>query len=503
MAHPRTTALALVAVAGVTTSLGYAPVEQPFFTLLGVALYIVVCASTLVAASSRRFMLLVGVLFAVSFMAPLIWWMNAVSHGAYATLVFAEVVLMAPLALSLRWASRRRMWPLWGSAVWVTFEALRSSFPFSGFPWGRLAHATVDTPFAAFTRYIGPAATSAVVFLAAACVASLVLYRTRRAIAISIAAFVALASVGALLPTGLASPAGTREVALIQGDVPGPAGTWPRGEIFRMHLQATARLAADIQAGVRPQPDFVIWPENGMDIDPHADPAAAAALTQMVKDVGAPILVGGILDGPTPTTAYNAGFVWTEQGEEDRYIKRNLVPYGEYVPFRQVIGDLVPQFDREIPRDMLPGDQPGDLAIADITLGDAICWDVAYDSAIRDVINNGAQILTVQTSNASFTGTSQPDQQWQISRLRAIETGRYILVPSTNGISGIADAHGKTLVKAPIHQPAIISMKVSLADGTTLGVRIGKWLEWLLIAATVAAMAATVVNKRQMKRSQR
>ncbi|MGH8939693.1 MAG: apolipoprotein N-acyltransferase, partial [Actinomycetes bacterium] len=86
----------------------------------------------------------------------------------------------------------------------------------------------------------------------------------------------------------------------------------------------------------------------------------------------------------------------------------------------------------------------------------------------------------VQTSNASFTGTAQPDQQWNISRLRAIETGRWVLVPSTNGISGIADASGREVARAPLHEPATLSADVPLAGGSTPALRISGWLELLL-----------------------
>ena len=157
-----------------------------------------------------------------------------------------------------------------------------------------------------------------------------------------------------------------------------------------------------------------------------------------------------------------------------------LVPYGEYVPFRRALCGIVPRFDRDIPRDMLPGDRSGALRVGDFTVGDTICWDIAYDGIVRETVKAGAQMLVVQTSNASFTGTSQPTQQWNISRLRAIETGRWVLVPSTNGISGIADASGNEKARAPLHEPATLSADVPLAGGLTPALRFGGWLELLL-----------------------
>ena len=87
----------------------------------------------------------------------------------------------------------------------------------------------------------------------------------------------------------------------------------------------------------------------------------------------------------------------------------------------------------------------------------------------------------VQTSNASFTGTSQPEQQWQISRLRAIETGRFVLVPSANGISGIANAKGETIAEAKTQKPTTLSADIELGTGITTGVRWGGRLQKFLV----------------------
>jgi len=276
-------------------------------------------------------------------------------------------------------------------------------------------------------------------------------------------------------------------VAIVQGDVPGEFLTWARGEIFELHAAETERLADSIAAGGTPQPDMVLWPENATDVDPYVDQALGRRIQSLSARVGAPILVGGIFDGPTVDTSYNAGVVWDADGPGDRYLKRELVPYGEYVPLRRQLGGLVPRIDRDIPRDMLPGKQPGALRIADTIVGDTICWDIAYDGIVREAIDAGAQVLVVQTSNASFTGTSQPEQQWDISRLRAIETGRWVLVPSTNGISGMVDPTGRGVERAPLRAPATLNAQIGLAAGSTPALRLGGPLEYLLVTLGLGA----------------
>ena len=144
-------------------------------------------------------------------------------------------------------------------------------------------------------------------------------------------------------------------------------------------------------------------------------------------------------------------------------------------------GAIVNRLARDIPRDMLAGHEPGALQIGDTLIGDTICYDIAYDAVARQAVDGGAQLLVVQTSNAAFTGTAQPEQQWDISRLRAIETGRWVAVPSTNGISGFVDPHGHSVERAPLHRPATLNARVELASDTTPAMRIGAPLEYVLV----------------------
>ena len=470
---------------GVLSSLNFDPVGLPFAMVVAIA-GLTWLAHALRAARKRTVMV-TGLLYGLAFMGPLIWWMNAVSHGAYVGLVVAEALFYIPIMLALRASARLRWWPLWGAAVWVLGEWARGRFPFTGFPWGRLAHTSIDTPFEAYARLVAMPGTSAVLFLVAALLVVLVTTSAWRTRGVAVAGVLAIAGVGAVLPTGIAGADGTRQVALVQGNVPGVFLTWPIGEIFKLHAAETDKLADKIDAGEVPRPDMVLWPENSTDTDPYFDEPVKQRIQALSKRIGAPILVGGIFDGPTSTTAYNAGVVWTANGPGERYVKLKPVPFGEYVPWRKQAGFFVNRLARDIPRDMLAGDEPGVLKIGATEIGDTICYDIAYDSVTRGAVNGGAQMIVVQTSNAAFTNTSQPEQQWDISRLRAIETGRWVAVPSTNGITGFVDPDGRSVARAPMHEPATLSAKVTLASGRTPALVIGAPLEYVLVVLGLGA----------------
>ncbi|AXT84955.1 apolipoprotein N-acyltransferase [Aeromicrobium sp. A1-2] len=478
-AWPAATAL------GVLSSLAFDPVGLPYAMVVSVAGLIWLAHG--LRDARKRTVAVTGLLYGLSFMGPLIWWMNAVSHGAYIGLVIAESLFFVPIMLALRASSRLRWWPVWGAGVWVLGEWARGRFPFTGLPWGRLAHTSIDTPFSAYVRLVAMPGTSAVLFLVASLLVVLITSSTWRPRGVALAGIVAVAGLGSVLPTGIAGADGTRQVALVQGDVPGVFLTWPLGEIFKLHAAETERLADRIDAGEVPRPDMVLWPENSTDTDPSFDLPVRQRIMQLSGRIGAPILVGGILDGPTVTTAYNAGQVWTAAGPGERYVKLKPVPFGEYVPFRDEASVVVDRLARDIPRDMLAGDEPGALQIGDTLIGDTICYDIAYDSVIRRAVDGGAQMIVVQTSNAAFTGTSQPSQQWDISRLRAIETGRWVVVPSTNGITGVVDPSGRSVEQAPLHEPATVNAQVTLASGTTPALEIGVPLEYALVILGLGA----------------
>lgn len=480
----------LGAVLGAASAAAFEPLAVPGLMVLTLAGYFALLRS--LRDERRRYVLLVGFVFGLAFMGPLIWWMNAVDRWAWVALVLIEALFLAVITAVLRAAVHAPGWPVWAAAIWATGEAVRGAVPLSGFPWGRLAHTAIDTPYEGWVRLVALPATS---WLLALTAALLVVAVERRSLLALGAAALPLA-VGFVLPVGIADGGQERTIAVVQGNTPGPFLDWPRAEIFRMHVAETRTIDQPV--------DLVLWPENGSDLDVFANEYARDTVTELSREVGAPMLVGAILDGPTPTTAYNASVLVDADGpHEDVYLKQNIVPYGEYVPFRQQLGPLVPRFDRDIPRDLVPGDGPGAMQVDGMTVGLTICWDIAYDSAVHGAVDLGAQFLAVQTSNASFMDFGmgvQPQQQWAISRLRAIETGRWVTVASTNGISGVVRPDGSVAARAPVKEPATLVQQVQLADGTTPATRWGQ--VWSVVIA-VAAVAGWLFGARAIRKERR
>ncbi|GAB2741008.1 apolipoprotein N-acyltransferase [Nocardioides pakistanensis] len=492
--------LALAGTAGVAVAVSFEPFALVWLLPLGVA-----GLSLLLRGATPRDGAVAGAVFGSAFMLVLLPWLQVIGVDAWIALSLLEGVFYALLGVGAVLVQRFAWWPLWTAMLWVAVEALRSSFPFGGFPWGRLSFATVDTPAAGLFAYVGAPGTTFVVALLGTTLAWAVLEARRtpvRGIA-AVAVPVLLASSGTAFapwePAADQEPTDVVSVAAVQGNVPGEGmdAFAERRVVLENHVQATHDLAARIEAGEVARPDLVVWPENSTDIDPFADPTVHADIQGAVDAVGVPVLVGAMVSGEEPGDVLNQGIVWTPGGgPQQSYSKTHPVPFGEYIPFRDLLAPMIKRLD-QIPRDMVPGTEPGLLTMGDTTVGDVICFEVAYDELLHDVVDGGAELVVVQTNNATYMGTGQIEQQFAISRLRAIETNRYVVVAATNGVSGVIGPDGQVVERAPVREQSVLMRSLPIYGGQTPAVRWAPVVELLFtLGAVVSVLVALAVNYR-------
>ncbi|WP_020573896.1 apolipoprotein N-acyltransferase [Actinopolymorpha alba] len=487
--------LALAVVAGASLAVTFPPLGWVWLMPFSVAVLTLVCRGVRVRRGA-----LLGFGFGVGFFLVLLQWSRVAGLDGWLALSLVEAAFMAALGAGLTLVTRLRLWPVWAAALWVGVEFARGVFPLGGFPWGRLAFALDDTPMAALASLAGVPFVSFVAALVGNLLLWAVLARGRglgvRGVAVGAAA--ALAFGGLLVPLPTAGE-GTATVAVVQGNIPG-RGLEFLGRartVTRNHLAATQELMRDVEAGRVPRPDFVLWPENSTDIDPFNDLITRDTVEQAVHTAGVPILVGAILDGPGPYYRRTTGVVWDPKtGPGQTYVKQHPVPFGEYIPFRQL---LLPYIDRLqlVGRDTYAGNKPGTMRIAGYDVGEVICFEIAYDGIVREVGQGDSQMLVVQTNNATFTGTGQPQQQFAITRMRAIEYGKEALVASPNGISGIIAPDGKVIAQSKEATRQVYVAKVPLRTTPTLAARLGAVPEWLLIAVGLGAVGLALSRRRR------
>lgn len=482
-------------VAGVLLGLAFQPYNLPWLALLAIPVLLITLDGVSMRAGA-----LIGSGFGIAYFAVLVPWLSVIGGDAAIALAILEGLFYGVFGAFATRLLRLRGWLLWLPTLWVATELAAASVPFGGFPWGRLAWAFADSWPGRYAALVGIPGVSFLVALAGtlvfAAVARQQAIRLRIALA---AAALAVAVLGIAVPLPSDHEGRTVTVAMVQGNVPGDGMDF-LGEartVTRNHLAATQQLAADVASGSKPKPELVIWPENSTDIDPFKDAETKTDIETAVRAVGVPILVGAVLEGPGPNERQTTGVVWDPAtGPGKVYAKRHPVPFGEYIPFREQLLPYIKRLEM-VGRQTAPGTEPGVLPIGGVTYGDVICFEIAYDDVVADVMRGGAQILVVQTNNATYGKTGQPEQQFAITRLRAIETGRTVLVASTNGISGVIHPNGSVEHKSAQSVRDVYVATVPVRDGDTLATVLGPWPQWILAGIGLLGVVPALAGRRR------
>ncbi|WP_068061776.1 apolipoprotein N-acyltransferase [Nocardia xishanensis] len=518
---------------------------RPFWFLAPVG--IAVLTATVRGAGSLRGGFGYGMLAGLGFFVPLLPWTGIyVGPAPWLALSTVCAVYIGLFGLLANLIGRLPGWPLWVALAWVTTEWARSSFPFGGFPWGRLAFGQADGWFLSLAAVGGAPLVGFAVALTGTGLAALVarLATTRAAGApgpdassdeaktaagernsadesapsgsarsraglasktgiITAAATLAIMPVaGVILRSALPAPEDgdrTITVAAIQGSVPrlGLDFNAQRRAVLDNHVRRTEQLADDVAAGRVRRPDVVIWPENSSDIDPLRNADAAAVITRASEAIHAPILVGAVLVNGDRTTT-NSVMVWNgADGPADRHDKKIIQPFGEYLPMRSFFRLFSEYADRA--GYFVPGNGDGVVRADGVDIGVATCYEVAFDRAFRDSMRAGAQLLTVPTNNATFGDSEMTYQQLAMSRVRAVEHGRALVVAATSGVSAIVTADGAVPQQTELFVPAALVADLPSRSSTTLATRIGAAPEWVSAILTAAAVVVAWSRRRRSR----
>ncbi|HAP75312.1 MAG TPA: apolipoprotein N-acyltransferase [Acidimicrobiaceae bacterium] len=282
-------------------------------------------------------------------------------------------------------------------------------------------------------------------------------------------------------------------IAAVQGG--GPQGTHaidtPASEVLDRHLAATRT----IEPGTV---DMVLWPENVVDVNvirfdgspQHALIAAEA------ERLGVPMVVGITEDTVDLSGFLNAQVVVTPDGEVlSRYEKVRRVPFGEYMPMRDLL-DALGAPTELVPRDAVAGTGPAVLELPDGTeLAVVISWEVFFGGRANDGVSSGGQLIVNPTNGSSYTWTVLQTQQVASSRLRAVEQGRWVVQAAPTGFTAFISPDGEVYQRTSISEREVVVREVVLRDGRTWYSHIGN-LPWVLLFAI--ALAVIVWRERRV-----
>jgi apolipoprotein N-acyltransferase len=343
----------------------------------------------------------------------------------------------------------------------VCVELLLRTVPFTGFGWSRLSFTQVDAPL----QFLYPSGGVVLVAFLIALISS--------ARSVFNLALICLVIAGLSFLPRIEAADKKSSIALVQGGVVklGLEFNSKPKEVFLRHLQQTSKSVTFDQV------DLVIWPENAVDIDINTNDEVKKLINQKSVFLDTPLLVGGVTK--SGDNLLNQSFLFDPQIKQS-YSKRYLTPFGEYLPLRG-IATKVSRYADQI-TDFKAGQQDTKFLIENATFQSLICYELLNDS-FRDQIDTN--FLVIQTNNATFGDTAQLDQQLNIARVRAIETGRYIAYVSTTGTTSFIDNRGKIIEKLPKFESSTLFGEVNHVIGITTTQIIGKYLEYLAVGALV------------------
>ena len=348
--------------------------------------------------------------------------------------------------------------------IFIVLEEIRNRFPFQGFGWARIAYSQADAPYAKIAAHGGAVALSAITVLIG--LVLFFLFQKQLQILILLPLLIVLVPFNVQINQ-------TTQALMIQGNVPklGLDFNSRAKEVFLNHVKET-----EIALKENRKVDFILWPENSVDVDPFRNPEVFDAL----NTYEVPLIVGAIVG--RANDIFNTSILWTKASQHV-YIKQHLTPFGEYIPLRSLASKISPFVDDV--RDFSPGNESTIFTVDKAQIAPVICYEL-LDDQILEKAAQSSNLLAVQTNNATFGDSAQSAQQLQITRIRAIEHSRNILSVSTTGYSAVIDYKGKVLQKSDMAAAQHLYAEIGLISSTSPRDKYGDWalvmtLIWLLI----------------------
>ena len=280
-------------------------------------------------------------------------------------------------------------------------------------------------------------------------------------------------------------PVRYENVALVQ------PGVLPDGAT---RFDASARITADLPGS--PRSDLIVWGESSVSTDLTRDTATLARLRALSAAASAELLVNEDARKADGTISKDAVLIGPD-GIRARYAKMRLVPFGEYIPLRPLLG-WIAGISRAAAENRTPGTsfhlfEPTDRTGRQLPLGVLICFESAFPDMARTAADQGAQLIVYQSATSSFQDTSAPDQHASLAALRAAETGRPVVQAALTGVSVAFDAQGRELARYGTGRTGALTVRLALPDARsrTWYDRVGDVVPWtaVLVSACAAVLA--------------
>jgi apolipoprotein N-acyltransferase len=368
-------------------------------------------------------------------------------------------------------------------AMWTLLEWVRG-WLLTGFPWLTLGQAQLDWPLAGVVPVLGATGATWACMLSSGLLVYFILAVGGRRWMTLAGVLLLWATAGPLSMIDWTMPSRPPLTAsLIQGNI--PQDEKMSDERLQPTLDRYRRLSRQHWDS-----DLIVWPESAVPTwYDHVANSFLQPLAQEAHRHGAALLTGVFAYDLASGKAYNA--VVRPGHDPDFYFKRHLVPFGEYLPLRGLLMWMKDML--VIPMsDLSSGDGKPLLRLPELgnlAVGISVCYEDAYGAELNDALPE-AELLVNVSNDAWFGDSLAPHQHLEIARLRALETGRYLLRATNTGISAIIDVRGKVTARAPQFKTQVLTGAAQPRKGLT---PFSRWENWVVVALVLTALGAAFV----------
>lgn len=343
-------------------------------------------------------------------------------------------------------------------ALWVLAEWTRAWF-LTGFPWLNLGYSQTESILSGLAPVSGVYGVSWLTVFMAALLACLYRYKRRWWLANVVA--ITLLSIGSWSLTQIHWTQAKKDniaIALIQAAIPQEL-KW-RPELRQQSLELYMELSEPYWGN-----DLIIWPETAIVAYSYRVPDFIEKLNKLTVKHHTTFL-SGIPSKELEAKTYFNSVMMLADGEISWYHKQHLVPFGEYLPLKVLLGVLLDFL--QIPMsDFSPGQQATPLLLSeDLSIGVSICYEDTFGEEVIKALPEATVLVNV-SNDAWFGDSLAPHQHLQMARMRALESGRYMLRATNTGISAVINEKGKVVKQSPQFEPTALSTRITLFEGST------------------------------------
>jgi apolipoprotein N-acyltransferase len=510
-ASPRTGWI-LVVISAVLQTLIFPSPSLYFLSWIALAPWLVAVLDRRCAPSLLRCVLLSYVCGVLWYAGSCFWIFHVMNTYGGLSAPMAVVILLlfcfyvglyhALFGFVLGWLSRRRTFAnaralALSPVLWVAVEYARSHI--TSFPWDLLGYAAIDNiPLTRLATVTGVYGLSFVIALVNTAFALAFLLPRQRRVGVALPVLLAAIALQSGALVRYSPIQATHTAVLVQENLSLANRQWTSAEfnqtlanLVELSDQGVAKRAGDKAA------PLILWPESPAQFF-TSDPGFRSWMSALARTTHGYVIAGSLGTAPTADSAHShifnsAQLVLPDGGFGPRYDKIHLVPFGEFVPYRDLlffaqslthdVGELS-RGNRRIVFDMMEGHHAGTF----------ICYESAFPEEVRQFALNGADLFVNLSDDGWYGRYGAPPQHLNIARMRAIENGRWLLRATNTGVTASISPLGEVVAAAPIDVRTVLDAPYDFESGTTFYTRHGDWFASACAIISVLALLASVLS---------